>query len=83
MIKYWWFVVVFTILSSIYGTIVYWIACPYYYNLRACGHTLQTEISIKLTFIIVNCIAPSNIRQTVDLAVAAIVLDIISDTLSK
>jgi hypothetical protein len=36
LVIYWWFTVVFNAMTSIYGAIVYGVACPHYYSLKAC-----------------------------------------------
>lgn len=36
LLIYWWFTAIFNAMISIYGAIVYGVACPHYYSLKAC-----------------------------------------------
>lgn len=40
MARYWWIAAVYNAMISLYGAIVYGVACPHYYTLRACKCSL-------------------------------------------
>lgn len=56
LIRFWWFTVIFNIIVSIYGTIVYFIACPYFSGSSMSEICASPRIALLLTCVEFNAL---------------------------
>ena len=52
MVVYWWIAAIYNAVISVYGGVVYGVACPWFYTLKACKYSfnLRTEATDDLLF---------------------------------
>lgn len=82
LIMYWWVVLVFNVVVSVYGGSVYILICPYFYSAKTRKFCLEAVWVSRLMLSLVQCAQRSNLAQSWRYSMAQNVLDIVSDLLS-
>jgi hypothetical protein len=83
LVVYWWIVMVFTIAISGYGVAVYIIVCPYFGSMKSRKFCSEKVLVRRLISWPVQCGTGSAIYKVVNISISQMVLDIVSDLLSK